>query len=182
MALRRRHWRNVPTDTLVDQVVLEYHDAAKKKRAPKKIFIDKGGVGRGPHDRLRTLLGPNIVVGVDFGSSALVESDYEDRRTEMWCLLAAWVREVACLPAVPELRRDLTAPKIGTTSTTSKGTRRKLESKKEMKKRGLPSPDDGDGLALTFAAPVLSDRMERIAGQHGGKVRTDFDPWASIGG
>lgn len=30
-----------------------------------------------------------------------------------------------------------------------------LEKKEHMKKRGLASPDDGDGLALTFAVPVL---------------------------
>jgi hypothetical protein len=57
-----------------------------------------------------------------------------------------WVRDGGCLPdEVPELRRDLTAPSIGSRASTSKGTRRILESKKKMKKRGLPSPDDGDG-------------------------------------
>jgi hypothetical protein len=30
-----------------------------------------------------------------------------------------------------------------------------LEKKEHMKARGLASPDDGDGLALTFAVPVL---------------------------
>jgi hypothetical protein len=29
-----------------------------------------------------------------------------------------------------------------------------LEKKEHMKERGLASPDDGDGLALTFAVPV----------------------------
>jgi hypothetical protein len=28
-----------------------------------------------------------------------------------------------------------------------------LESKDEMKKRGMPSPDEGDAVALTFAEP-----------------------------
>jgi hypothetical protein len=36
-----------------------------------------------------------------------------------------------------------------------------LESKEEMEKRGLDSPDDGDALALTFAHPVLPQEEQR---------------------
>jgi hypothetical protein len=37
-----------------------------------------------------------------------------------------------------------------------------LESKDDLKARGLPSPDLGDALALTFAAPVAAKtRFER---------------------
>jgi hypothetical protein len=35
-----------------------------------------------------------------------------------------------------------------------------LEKKEHMKARGLASPDDGDGLALTFAVPVLPSFYE----------------------
>jgi hypothetical protein len=35
-----------------------------------------------------------------------------------------------------------------------------LESKEEMEKRGLDSPDDGDALALTFAQTVLPPEEE----------------------
>jgi phage terminase large subunit len=175
-------WNGLPTDDLANQVAFEYHQDRKKGRAPKKIFVDKGGVGYGTFCNLRTLLGKEIVVGVDFGSNAQDEEQYEDRRTEMWCRMADWIKDVGCIPHVAELRRDLTAPNIGTASNTSKGTRRKLESKKDMKKRGLPSPDDGDGLGLTFAAEVLSDQMEQLVGQHRGRVETSFDWQKSIGG
>lgn len=37
----------------------------------------------------------------------------------------------------------------------------KLESKIEMKKRGLDSPDDADALALTFAMPVAPEEPKR---------------------
>jgi len=37
----------------------------------------------------------------------------------------------------------------------------KLESKVEMKKRGLDSPDDADALALTFAMPVAPEEPSR---------------------
>jgi hypothetical protein len=35
-----------------------------------------------------------------------------------------------------------------------------LESKEEMEKRGLDSPDDGDALALTFAQTVLPREVQ----------------------
>jgi hypothetical protein len=37
-----------------------------------------------------------------------------------------------------------------------------IESKKDMKRRGLASPDDADALALTFARKInRKDRMKR---------------------
>ena len=36
-----------------------------------------------------------------------------------------------------------------------------LESKEDMAKRGLASPDDGDALALTFARPVAPVTLPR---------------------
>ena len=50
----------------------------------------------------------------------------------------------------PELEADLTGPGI----RPDNRQRVWLESKETMKKRGVDSPDDGDALALTFAAPV----------------------------
>jgi len=175
--------RNLPTDQLADQVAFEYfqckRDPKKYGKAPKKIFVDKGGVGNGVHTRLRTLIGIDVVVGVDFGESALEDDLYFNRRTEMYCNAAVWVRDVGCLPEIPELRRDLTAPNIGTESTTSKGTRRSLESKKQMRARGLPSPDHGDGLALTFAMPVEPDMSPEGEVAH---AQQKFDAFARLGG
>lgn len=42
-----------------------------------------------------------------------------------------------------------------------------------MKARGLPSPDLGDALALTFAEPVASPELRRIASE--GPAQ-DYDP------
>ena len=49
------------------------------------------------------------------------------------------------------LATDLAGPAV----KMDKQDRICLESKEEMEKRGLDSPDDGDALALTFAHPVL---------------------------
>ena len=37
-----------------------------------------------------------------------------------------------------------------------------LEKKEDMKARGLPSPDVGDALAMTFAAPVAPPELSRF--------------------
>jgi phage terminase large subunit len=180
VAFRPKRWRNLAIDVVADQIAFEYSEARKQGKPPKRIFIDKGGVGRGTHDRLRTLLGKDIVVGVDFGENALEQTEYADRRTEMWCRMARWVRDGGCLPdEVPELRRDLTSPSITVESSTSKGTRRILESKKAMRKRGLPSPDDGDSLGLTFAADVLPDVADELAAVRR-TAREKFNPYEHL--
>lgn len=53
------------------------------------------------------------------------------------------------LPDSDSLQSDLTGPGY---KYTSDG-RLMLESKDEMKKRGMPSPDEGDAVALTFSEP-----------------------------
>ena len=52
------------------------------------------------------------------------------------------------MPDDNELLQELVSPIYKYTSTG----KIKLESKEEMKKRGIKSPDKGDALALTFAS------------------------------
>jgi hypothetical protein len=50
-----------------------------------------------------------------------------------------------------------------------------LESKDEMRARGLASPDDGDALALTFAAPVARlDILQPVGTQRNDVAATDY--------
>lgn len=116
---------------------------------PVKVFIDETGVGAGVVDRLRELGYGRIVVGVNFGSKALDTLRYSNKRAEMWGLMNEWL-DTGCLEYDEELQQDLVAP---TYNFNSQG-QLVLESKKDMKKRGLASPDSGDALALTFAEPV----------------------------
>jgi hypothetical protein len=57
------------------------------------------------------------------------------------------------------LHADLTEPGY---SYTSDG-RLQLESKDQMKKRGMPSPDEGDAVALCFSEPEGSPIPRSIA-------------------
>lgn len=121
---------------------------------PEMTFVDQTGVGAGVVDRLRQL-GIRNVIGVDFGGSPLNKDLYANKRTEMWCLLCDWLKGGAAIPPDEELRGDLIAPEYGFTGDKGQMV---LEKKADMKKRGLASPDCGDALALTFAAPVRPSR------------------------
>ena len=79
-----------------------------------------------------------------------------------------------------DLKQDLAAP----TYKFTPADKIQLESKDDIKKRGLPSPDLGDALALTFAYKVqeYSERTtdERLY-ERGGSSR-NFDPLSLSGG
>jgi hypothetical protein len=72
-----------------------------------------------------------------------------NKRAEMWGELRAWLK-TASLPKDRYLKSDLIGPMM---KPDSKGTIF-LESKKDMKARGLASPDAADAIAVTFAFPV----------------------------
>jgi hypothetical protein len=74
---------------------------------------------------------------------------YANKRSEMWGFLKDWCN-VGCLPDDRDLAADLTNVEYGYDAANAL----QLESKQDMRRRGLASPDDGDALALTFAYPV----------------------------
>lgn len=119
---------------------------------PDGMFVDKGGIGAGIVDRLRELYIP--VIAVNFGAGATDPELYENKRAECWWRMKEWVEDHPNrLPNDAALISDLIAPQPAPTSKN----KRLLESKKDMRKRGVRSPDGGDALAVTFAefvAPV----------------------------
>jgi hypothetical protein len=74
---------------------------------------------------------------------------YGNKRAELWGMMKEWLK-TASIPNDRSLKTDLTGP---TMKPNSSGTIF-LEGKKEMKARGLASPDAADALAVTFAFPV----------------------------
>src|ERR1035441_8325086 len=69
-----------------------------------------------------------------------------------------WAHESAGTPseADEKMMLDLCSPGYA----VNRSNRLVLESKADMRKRGLASPDDGDALALTFAQPVVPPEKE----------------------
>ena len=140
----------------IDTMMLAGHAArAIDRYNPQAVFVDAGGMGAGVIDRLRQL--GYRVVEVNFGGKSSDEH-YADKRTEMWFGMRDWLEQGGSIQNMAELKTDLCGP---TYEFIANG-KVKLERKDDLKERGLPSPDLGDALALTFAEPVFApDRFAR---------------------
>ncbi|MGE4334977.1 MAG: terminase [Pigmentiphaga sp.] len=77
-----------------------------------------------------------------------------NKRAEMWKLARDWLKEGGAIPDDQVLVDELTAPEI----VARLDGKIQIESKKDMKKRGLPSPNRADSLCLSFAFPVATKR------------------------
>ena len=114
---------------------------------PALTVIDEGGLGYGILDRLTEQ--KYKVRGVNFGWKAKNPVAWGNKRAEMWGAMRDWLR-TASLKEDRQLKADLVGP---LKKPNSSGTIF-LEGKKEMKARGLASPDAADAIAVTFAFPV----------------------------
>lgn len=80
---------------------------------------------------------------------------FANKRAEMWNLMKQWLTSGGAIPNDPTLATDLTSPEAYVVAVGPNAGKIILESKDDMKKRGLASPNRADALALTFAMPVL---------------------------
>jgi hypothetical protein len=94
---------------------------------------------------------------------------YYNKRAELWGAMKDWLKS-ASIPDDRRFKSDLTGVMI---KPTSSGVIQ-LESKKDMKARGLASPDAADALAVTFAFPVAHreyvEKPRRLTSQGAGGV------------
>ena len=111
------------------------------------MFLDSAGISGAVGARLRQL-GHRNVIEVNFGADS-PDVKYFNMRAYMWGKMKDWLL-TGGIDQDPRLECDLIGPGYELDSKV----RIKLEPKAEMKKRGMDSPDDADGLALTFAVPV----------------------------
>lgn len=128
--------------------------AAIKKFNVAISFVDGVGVGAGVVDRLR-MLGYEVCE-VNAGVTATDDEVYYNKRAEMWGRMRTWLASGADIPLDLELREAL----IGLEFGFDDKERIRLERKKDMKKRGLASPDEGDALAHTFAEEIGDIRKQ----------------------
>lgn len=141
--------------TKVDNMALAaYVGQAIEDVQADAVFCDAGN-GAGVIDKLRQM--GHEVVEVPFGGKAS-KPRYANKRAEMWFDLREWLMAGGVIPRDTALLQDLAAP----TYKFDVQDRAVLESKDELKARGLPSPDLGDALALTFAYPVTKERDLRV--------------------
>jgi hypothetical protein len=141
-----RKWRNLDLMQTTGAVVAEY-EAMRLEDRPIEILVDSIGLGAGVVDRLRELNLP--ARGINVSESPAMGTIYVNLRAELWGKMKAWLEKRDCkLPKDESLLAELVSPRY---SFNSNG-KMKLESKDEMRKRGIGSPDMADALALTFAS------------------------------
>lgn len=80
-----------------------------------------------------------------------------NKRAEMYKLGRDWLKAGGCLPEDPILRDEIQAPE----TVPRMDGKIQIESKKEMKKRGVPSPNRCDSWILSFAYPVKQKDQPR---------------------
>ena len=156
----------------IDNMDLAARVAAKiEEWKPDAVFID-AGQGGGVIDRLHQL--GYDVIEVHFGGKP-TNPEYLNKRAEMWFAMREWIKMGGGIPNRVDLKQDLSAPVYWFDAAG----RIQLEPKDEIKKRGLPSPDLADALALTFAHPVAKKTMLQQMGI-ARERRTEYNPYEAM--
>lgn len=144
------------------------------------LLDDTGGWASSVHDSM--LQAGMTPIPINFSGKA-DDPRYLNRRAEMHFRMAAWVKRGGSLPRTATLKKELTAP----TYTYVNG-KFQIEEKKMIKARVGFSPDEADGLALTFALPELSAgssvqkymTAENRSDLARGAALSDYDPLQEI--
>lgn len=126
---------------------------------PASVAIDVGGLGIGVYERLVEQGHGEVVKAVNFGGKAVEPPPLDDagnpsggnanRRAELWNNVRTALQGRFSIPDDDALHADLTS--VGYKYDSS--GRLLLESKIDMKRRGMPSPDSADAVALCFSEP-----------------------------
>lgn len=149
-------------DWRMAQLIAQFEDEYKADA----VFIDMG-YGTGIYS-IGKQLGRKWRL-IEFGGKSN-DPVYLNMRAYMWGQMKEWLLEGGSIPPNDQALYD---DIVGPEAIIDKNGRIQLESKKDMKDRGLPSPNKGDALALTFAARVVkkSETGNRIV------ANTSYSPF-----
>ncbi len=163
-----RTYEKNDNDFLMAQEIAELED----EHGADAVFVDLGyGTG---------VVSAGKTMGRDWHLISFAEKSIDDgcflKRSEMWNNMKKWLMEGAAIPPDEDLRTDL----IGPETVPRADGKIQLEKKADMKKRGLPSPNKADAIALTFARPVIKPTY---SSEHGGKkafcnAGKEYEPYA----
>ncbi len=149
-------------DVRMANIIAQFEDEHKADA----VFID-GGFGTGIVSVGRTLDRSWQLV---WFSESPIDPGYLNKRAEMWGLMKKWLKEGGAIPDDHELYNELISPE----TVPRMDGKIQLESKHDMKGRGLPSPNKADSLALTFAYPVA--KRTRGFGESDNGVVSNYEP------
>ncbi len=179
-------WRGLAIDQLTDRfcALIEEHD-------PDAIVVDGDGIGGAVVDLIRRRnyhlkAGKDILAEFHGVSPANDATIYYNRRAEVWGLARDALKDGQELPDDNELKADLVAPEYGY-ATRAGFEVIQLESKDDMRSRGVASPDCGDAYVMTFAVSVRTARRRSEANikpkewmEIGGRAAQPSNAWLGI--
>lgn len=153
----RLHWTQY-RNRIDPMEAVEWIDALIQEHQPDRVFIDAGGGGAQLISTLKAKRRgyATLLVAVNFGGTAQAKlarpkmPGPKNRRAEMYQRSLDWLQlpEGVQLPDDSVLQSDATATRRKPTLTNDL----LLESKDDMKARGVRSPDLWDAVVLTFAS------------------------------
>lgn len=125
---------------------------------PALVFMDQGGGGAQVHDILVSRGYRNLRL-INFGSKAIDNRKYGNRRAEIWGEMRDWLSEEGgCdIPADDALEAELTSVPVHRDEPTLI-----LMPKKLLRQKHGFSPDRADALATTFGAPMPMGPAHRV--------------------
>jgi len=151
-------------------MVAKLAELLSETKPSKKIammFVDQA-YGSPYVERLR-MMGFRNVVEVNFGANS-PDRHQANMRAYMWNKLRDWLDHGAIV-SDKVLEDDLTGP----SADRNRRDQLVLESKQDLQKRGIASPDNADALALTFAAHVPPVQPEPLGDRfYGGTVNSSW--------
>jgi phage terminase large subunit len=147
-----REYNTKDTMELVGNICL-----ASRDLEPDAIMVDVIGIGNGVYNRLMELRYPAYPVNVS--ESASKEEQFMRLRDELfWRLRGFFEAGTISIPDDDELIGELSSIKYKAESNGKV----KIESKREMRGRGMESPNKADALMLSFAIPDYVFSKKRV--------------------
>lgn len=119
---------------------------------PAKVYIDCIGIGAGVVDRLIEM-GFSMVEGINVGRTANNKERFANLRAELWTEMQDWLYQNELPVQVPD-NDDLHGALCTPGSKYRSNGQLLIESKDDIRARGMPSPDEADALSLTFFSGV----------------------------
>jgi hypothetical protein len=157
-----REWHGLDGPTLGGRIIALYKETPNDMK-PREIAVDVIGIGASAYDHMRLPGSPvrEITTGVNVAEATAVSETEHRLRDELWFRGRAWFAAKDCciepLPHNPDrwrLVEKMVAELVSPTYTFTVLGKRIVESKADMKKRGVPSPNIADAFLLSLACGI----------------------------
>lgn len=134
--------------------LIEFRD----RERPDATIIDGDGIGGAVVDHLRHRGHGDGLFEFHGGTDPTDIQMWFNKRAEVWGAMREWLDNGGQIPDDPDLARQLTSPTYFTAQGKVRHGSIALEHKEDLKKRGMPSPDKADCIAMSFSVKIAAKR------------------------